>query len=147
MNTTDWLRKFAKEQEISTDSVEGFIKKNFVVKTLNDILNSPRDLLKNHDFITDVPEPLSTYIMENHYHGERYKTQDVEYVIERIGEEFDDIEFTSPTAPNKDILDLTVDEIKSLEADKSDDEGALNQWKELAICIIEEKFGSAVLDW
>lgn len=147
MNTTDWLKTFAKEQGISTDIVEGFIAKNFGVQTLNDILNSPGDLLENYDFITYVPEPLSTYIMANHYHGERYKTQDVGYVIERIQEEFDEIKFTSPTAQNKDILDLTIDEIKSLKADNPDEEAELNQLKELAICIIEDKFGSAVLDW
>lgn len=147
MNTTDWLKTFAKEQGISTDIVEAFIEKNFGVKTLNDILNSPGDLLENHDFITDVPEPLETYIMDNHYHGERNKTLYAEYVIERIGEEFDDIEFASPTAQNKDILDLTVDEIKSLTAENPDEEAKLSQLKELAICIIEDKFGSAVLDW
>lgn len=127
--------------------MEGFIEKNFGVKTLNDILSSPEDLLENYRFITYVPEPLSTYIMDNLYHGDRYKTQEVGYVIERIQEEFDEIEFATQSEENKDILDLTIDEIKSLKADNPDDEDELTQLKELAVCIIENKFGSAVLDW
>lgn len=147
MNTIDWIKEFAEEHGIDEGKANSFIEKNFGAKTLDDVENLPDDLQTAYDFISEVPEPLRSYLDREFYHGERYKTVYVSDIIERLSEDINELLSDSDKYEDDSILEMNIEQIRALTVEDEDVVYPLGLLKTVAINIIETKIGSVVFDW
>jgi len=142
MNTVELLKEFAKEQGINVAEVDKFLSKWNSPKTLDELLNLPKNLLNHVSYISYLDDPLKSFIGDEIW-WERYMTIDLHRVVDVLLDRkwglvrdlvdedvhFDEIDF--------DALTIEDEEVKE----------RLEELKEVEKHIINIKFGSVVYDW
>lgn len=133
------LKEFAKAQNIDLKEVDKFISQYGIPKTLGELVELPKALKEDVDYISYVGEPLKSFIQDEMW-CERYMTIDVERVAECLADRIYEL-------LDSEEIDVWEAEIASLTTDDESKKDELEKLKEVSQYMLDTKFGSVVYDW